>query len=95
MTRLASLCLAMGFFATGCGKDVTGDLVKFADRACACTDAACATTVVDEFVAFAKANKDAKGDEKKSGEAAKRMGGCAVKAGMAPTELMAKMSQLQ
>ncbi|MEZ4367926.1 MAG: hypothetical protein R2939_16845 [Kofleriaceae bacterium] len=92
---LLSVAATLGLTSSACSKDVTDDLGKFADRACACTDAECARTVVKDLVTFAKANSSGKGDEKKAGEHAKRLGQCAVKAGLPPSELMEGMRELQ
>ena len=43
----------------GCKKDVTKDIAKFADQACACKDAACGDAVLEQFIKFAGNNKDA------------------------------------
>ncbi len=85
MLRIAIISLV---FAAGCGKDVTADVEKLADRACACTDATCAQKVVDELVTLMKGNKDARGDQKRAEKAATRLGGCVIKAGVDPTKFM-------
>ncbi len=63
----------------GC-RDASKDIEVFADRACACADAVCVERVVDDFVAFAKKHKSAKGNETKAAKAAERMMQCATKA---------------
>lgn len=77
--------------ATGCS-DASKEIEKFADRACACKDAECATKVAEEFAAWAKKNKDASGDEEKAAKAAERMATCMIGKGMDPGKLMEAMS---
>lgn len=72
--------------------DKSGEIVKFADQACACKDAACADKVVADFIAWVKDNKDARGDEQKAQEAAQRMAECAMKAGADPQKLVDGLS---
>ncbi len=83
------------FLAVGCGKDVTKDIEALADRACACKDAACADKVVDDLLTLAQNNKKAKGDSDKTNAAAKKLGECAIKAGIDPEKFVAKMKRLQ
>ena len=66
--------------SAGC-HDASKDIEKFADRACACKDAACSDKVLDDFAAWAKDNKNARGDQDKAAKAASRLGECVVKAG--------------
>ena len=77
--------------AAGCS-DASKDIEKFADRACACKDAACADKVAADFGAWAKKNKDATGDQEKAAKAAERMGKCLIEKGMDPSKLMDAMS---
>ena len=84
-------CLLLG----ACAKDVTKDIEALADRACACTDAACADKVVDDLLTLAEKNKQANGDSERTNQAAKRLGECAIKAGIDPQQFVAKMKRLQ
>ncbi len=77
----------------------TADLMRaverLADRACACSDANCARKVVGELVALAARFKDAQdGDETRMDAAGRRLGQCAVTAGMDAQELMTALQQL-
>jgi hypothetical protein len=65
----------------GCKKNVTGDVAKFADQACACKDAACGNTVIDAFAKFVKENKDGTGDADEVKKSALRMTTCLATAG--------------
>lgn len=88
--------LLVGLLAfSGCSKDVTKDIENLADRACACTDAACADKVVDDLLVLAEKNKKARGDEDRANKAARRLGECVIKAGIDPEKFMAKMKRLQ
>ena len=78
----------------GCS-DASKEVDKLADKACACKDKECAEKVVDDLVAFAKDNKDARGDVKKAAEAAQRLATCAIKAGADPTAMVAKLKSVQ
>lgn len=89
---LAALALTGG---AGCKKDMAKDVENFADRACACKDAACAEKVVDELVSYAQEHKNADGDQKRANEAAKRLGTCVIKAGMSLEKLQSQMLKLQ
>jgi len=84
-TRKLFIALSL-FVAVGC-KDASKDVEKFADRACACKDEACANKVADDFGAWAKENKNASGDQDKAAKAAERMAKCLLSSGMAPTKL--------
>ncbi|MEO8841254.1 MAG: hypothetical protein ABI591_03705 [Kofleriaceae bacterium] len=81
-------------FVLGCS-DASKDVEKLADRACACTDKACADKVIDDLVTFAKDNMNARGDEKKATAAAERLATCAIKAGADPSAMVDKMKKLQ
>jgi len=87
---MRKLLLACVVVVMGCS-DASKKVEELADRACACKDKACADKVIDDFVEFAKENKNARGDEKKAGEAAERLLSCVVKAGADPTALADKM----
>lgn len=78
---------ALSVLALACSADVSVDIVKFADRACACKDKACAEGVLEEFTGFLAKNQDASGDEKKASDASKRLGGCLVEKGVPQGEL--------
>lgn len=90
VVALVGLAAALG----GCKKDVTKDIAKFADQACACKDAACADGVLDAFVAFAKANKDAGGDQEEAAKSAKRMATCMISGGVDSQKLIQSMKSL-
>jgi hypothetical protein len=80
-------------FGVGC-HDAAKDIEKLADRACACKDKACAEKVVDDFAEFAKANKNAKGDEEKAAKEFGRLMECATKAGADMGTMMSKLKDL-
>ena len=88
--------LAIGVaIAAGCSKDITRDFEQFADRACACKDAACANTVLTQFAQFAKdAEGHAHNDEARTDAAARRMASCAMKAGVSAKDLMRLANKL-
>ena len=75
--------------------DVTAQIERFADRACKCSDEACAKQVVDDLLAFARSTSNLAGaDEDRATAAGRRMGACLVQAGMDANELMTAMQQL-
>ena len=78
--------------AIGC-KDASVELMKLADKACECKDADCGNKVLDEFVAFVKENKNARGDQQKANEAGQKLGKCLIEAGVKPGELMDKLNE--
>lgn len=78
----------------GCKKDVTKDIAKFADQACACKDAACGDAVLEAFVKFASNNKDATGEKGEAVESAKRMAKCMITSGVSATKLVDSMKAL-
>jgi hypothetical protein len=79
----------------GC-HDASKDIEKFADRACACgKDAACGEKVLNEFAAWAKDNKEARGDQDKAKAAAERLLKCTMDSGVPVDKLSAAMSGLQ
>lgn len=93
---MRSMLLCVSLLAVGCGgKDLTKDIEALADRACACKDAACADKVVDDLLTLAENNKKAKGDSSRTNAAAKKLGECAIKAGIDPQQFVAKMKRLQ
>ncbi|HEX4455227.1 MAG TPA: hypothetical protein VH143_30410 [Kofleriaceae bacterium] len=87
-------CVVALVLLIGCA-DASKQIEKLADRACACTEAACAETVLDDFVAFAKANPAMSGDQDDAIKQAKRLSECSTKAGVPLATLMAKMKAVQ
>jgi hypothetical protein len=79
----------------GCKKDVTKDIAKFADQACACKDAACGDAVLEQFIKFAGNNKDATGDKSEAVESAKRMAKCMISSGVSAEKLVSSMKALR
>lgn len=77
--------------SVGC-HDASKDIEKFADRACACKDAACGEKVINDFAAWAKDNKDARGDKERAMKAAERIGKCSIEAGVSLEKLQSAMS---
>jgi hypothetical protein len=77
-------------FVLGC-HDASKDIQALADRACACTDKTCGDKVVDDFVTWAKANKEARGDSDKAAKAFNALVDCAVKAGSALDDIHTKI----
>lgn len=93
---LRSFAIAALFVsAAACNKDVTADIEKYADQACACKDAACADKVIADFVAWGQKNKSAGGDEERVAKAATKMAECAMKAGADLQKMMDGMKTLQ
>ena len=92
---LRSLFLFAALSTTVACKDASKEIEKFADQACACKDAACADKAIADFASWAKANKDARGDEKKAAAAAERMATCAIKAGADAQKMMDSLKDLQ
>jgi len=81
-------------FAAGCSSSANKKLDEFADRACACSDEACAKRVEDDFQKWLADNKDATGDEEKAKKSATRMMGCIMKARLGKMgEKMEKMDK--
>jgi hypothetical protein len=78
----------------GC-TDASKQIEKLADRACACSDAACAGKVLDDFVDFAKANPAMSGDQDNAVKQAKRLSECSTKAGVPIETLTDKMKAVQ
>jgi hypothetical protein len=83
----------------GCRKEATKDmsveLERLANRACACTNAACAEQVIGEFVAFMEKHQSASADKQRTNEAASRLGQCVIQAGMSLEKLKTQMQKLQ
>jgi hypothetical protein len=67
--------------AVGCSSAANRKLDEIADRACACKDAECARKIGDEFVAWGKEYRGAKGDQAQADKAFERIVGCLVKVG--------------
>jgi hypothetical protein len=78
--------------ATGACHDASKDIEKFADRACACKDAACGEKVLNDFATWAKDNKEARGDQEKANAAAARIGKCTIEAGVPLEKLQSALS---
>lgn len=89
MRRVISLVFAasLALAALGC-KDASVELVKLADKSCACKDAECGKKVLGELAQWIKDNPRARGDEQKAEEAVQRLGKCLTESGIAPKELM-------
>ena len=96
MKKLLQITLALGLVSivAGC-HDASKDIEKFADRACACKDAACAEAVINDFSKWAKDNKNARGDQDKATKAAERIGKCVIEAGMDLGKLQDALKDLQ
>jgi hypothetical protein len=77
--------------SAGC-HDASKDIEKFADRACACKDAACGEKVLNDFATWAKNNKEARGDQDKAMKAAERIGKCTIEAGVPLEKLQSALS---
>lgn len=97
MRKLTSFALLVGLvLATGCkGRDITEDVEKLAERACACKDAACARTVMNELAKLAESEPNASGDEDRGRAAGEKLATCAIKAGVEVSEVMALGQKLQ
>ena len=80
------LLLACCLFVFGC--DASKQVEEFADKACACKDATCGKTVLNDFVGWAEKNKDARGDEERAQRELKRMFECVVKSGVGESDVM-------
>ncbi len=59
---LVSCFLVLGL-SSACSSNTTKQIVAFSDKICACQDAACATAVQTEYLAWWKANQRARGSE--------------------------------
>jgi len=88
-----TLALTLTSFAAGC-HDASKDLEKFADRMCACKDAACGEKTLDDFAAWVKDNKNARGDHEKANKAAERIGKCAIESGVSLEKLQSALGGL-
>ena len=92
---LAVALFGLSVALAGCKKDVTKDIAKFADQACACKDAACGNGVLEAFIAFAKANKDATGDQEAARKDTQRMAACMATSGVDTQKLLNSLRALQ
>jgi hypothetical protein len=97
MRKLTSLALLAGFLLVGAckGKDLTEDVEKLAERACACKDAACARAVMNELVKLSEDEPNASGDQERGRAAGQKLAMCAIKAGVEPNEVMQLGEKLQ
>lgn len=68
---------ALGLAA--CSTAANKQLDQFADRACACTTAECATQVEADLTKWIQDNQDARGDQDKAIKAIEKIGGCLTK----------------
>jgi hypothetical protein len=75
---LIAACMLAG--CAGAEKQVE----EHADKACACRDKACANKAWSEFLAWAEANKDARGDDQAAERQVRRMTECLVAADIDP-----------
>ncbi|HEU0030622.1 MAG TPA: hypothetical protein VFQ53_08315 [Kofleriaceae bacterium] len=94
---IAGALLVAGL-AAGCAKDVTKDIEKLADRACACAekkDTACAKQTLDDLVKLAQDNQEARGDEAKAKADGARMMRCVSEAGVSADDMMQAVRKLQ
>ena len=88
-----TLALTLTSFAAGC-HDASKDLEKFADKMCACKDAACGEKVLNDFAAWAKENKNARGDQEAANKAGERIGKCAIESGVSLEKLQSALQGL-
>ncbi len=97
MRKISSLALLAGFLlVSACkGKDLTADVEKLADRACACKDAECARGVMNELVKLSEEHPDGTGDQDRGRAAGQKLATCAIKAGVDASEVMALGQKLQ
>ena len=88
MKKLLQMTVALTLmsFAAGC-KDASKDLEKYADRMCACKDAACGEAVLNDFAKWVKDNQNARGDQDRANKAADRIGKCAIESGVSLQKL--------
>lgn len=75
--RISALLLG-ALFAVGCSS-ANKDIEKFADRACECKDVECGKKVMEDFLGWAKENKDARGDEDAAKKSFEKMTTCISK----------------
>jgi hypothetical protein len=89
-----TLALTLTSFAAGCS-DASKEMEKFADKTCACKDQACAEKTLADFATWAKAHKDAKGDEDKAKAAAEKMLKCASEKSVSPDKILESFQGLE
>ena len=87
---LVALALAFG---VGC-HDAAKDLEGFAKRCTACKDKACAEQVVDDFVSYAKANPNPRGNEQNAAAQFSALTKCAIDKGVDLDTLLSKTKSL-
>jgi hypothetical protein len=95
-SRLVTLWLIFTLFlvvTTSCARNVHEKIEALADRACACTNAACAEQVVDELVQLSK--QGGYGDQQRAYAASVRIGKCVREAGMNQDKFFDAMSKLE
>lgn len=78
--RISVLALAT-LLALGCGSPANRKLDEIADRACACTDAACAKKIGEELAAWMKEYEGSRGDQGKAEKSFARAMSCLMKTG--------------
>ncbi|HUS30600.1 MAG TPA: hypothetical protein VMZ53_18955 [Kofleriaceae bacterium] len=88
-----TFALTLTSFAAGC-HDASKDIEKYADKMCACKDAACGEKVLNDFASWIKDNKNARGDQDKAAKAAERIGKCAIESGVSLDKLQSALSGL-
>lgn len=97
MRKITAFALFAGFLlVSACkGKDLTEDVEKLADRACACKDADCARAVMNDLVKLSDSEPNATGDQDRGRAAGQKLATCAIKAGVPASEVMALGEKLQ
>lgn len=78
----------------GADGDVTSAVEAIAERACKCDSRACARTAIAEFVAFTKANWNAKNDATRTQAAGARFAECVIATGVSQAELSNALTAL-
>ncbi|MBK9071862.1 MAG: hypothetical protein IPL79_12795 [Myxococcales bacterium] len=74
--------------------DITTAVEAMAERACKCDSRACARTSIAEFVAFTKANWNAKNDAARTQAAGARFAECVIATGVSQAELSNALTAL-
>lgn len=87
LATLASIPLA------GC-HDASKDLEGMVKKCNDCKDKACAEGVIDEFVSYAKANPNPRGDEQNAAAQFQALGKCATAKGVDVNTLLTKTKSL-
>ena len=67
--------------------DVGTEIKAFADKGCACTDAACGRTVVESFVGWVNTHRDGMADERQTHADSDQLFTCVKRAGLTAEEL--------